>query len=40
MVKWQCTLDLLQGVNSVEKALQKFVQPETLDIENAYKCAR
>lgn len=31
---------LQQNVNSVEKALQKFVQPELLDIDNAYKCSR
>lgn len=31
---------LLQGVNSVEKALQRFVHPDTLDTDNAYLCAR
>ncbi|GFO38740.1 ubiquitin carboxyl-terminal hydrolase 36 [Plakobranchus ocellatus] len=30
----------IKGVNTVEEALTKFVKPETLDQENAYKCPK
>jgi ubiquitin carboxyl-terminal hydrolase 36/42 len=30
----------IKGVNSVEEALQKYVKPETLDQDNAYKCPK
>ncbi|GFS14249.1 ubiquitin carboxyl-terminal hydrolase [Elysia marginata] len=30
----------IKGVNTVEEALLKFVKPETLDQENAYKCPK
>ncbi|XP_067937262.1 ubiquitin carboxyl-terminal hydrolase 36-like [Watersipora subatra] len=30
----------IKGVNSVERGLQKFVQPEILDVDNAYRCSR
>lgn len=30
----------IQSVGSVEHALSEFVKPETLDIDNAYKCER
>ncbi|XP_067118566.1 ubiquitin carboxyl-terminal hydrolase 36 isoform X2 [Centruroides vittatus] len=33
-------LDIKQNVQSLEKALEKFIQPELLQNENAYKCPR
>lgn len=30
----------IKGVNTVEEALYKFIKPETLDHENAYKCPK
>lgn len=33
-------LDIKQNVQSLEKALEKFIQPELLQNDNAYKCPR
>jgi hypothetical protein len=31
---------LFQNVPNIQKAFEKFVQPETLDCDNAYHCPR